>query len=63
VELSTHTLVQKLTLCSSLHQVSHTSDHFELCEKYARQIIKDGLAYMDNTDQETMQVSFVTQLL
>lgn len=37
-------------------QVSHTSDHFETCEKLARQIIRDGLAYMDNTDQETMQV-------
>jgi glutamyl/glutaminyl-tRNA synthetase len=55
--------VRGLTLYSPLRQVSHTSDHFELCEKYARQIIKDGLAYMDNTDQETMQVSFVTQLL
>jgi glutamyl/glutaminyl-tRNA synthetase len=58
-----HVPVRGLTLYSPLRQVSHTSDHFELCEKYARQIIKDGLAYMDNTDQETMQVSFVTQLL
>jgi len=36
-------------------QVSHTSDHFATCEKLARQMISEGKAYMDDTDQEKMQ--------
>jgi len=36
-------------------KVSHTSDHFEVCEKIARQMIQAGTAYMDDTDQEKMQ--------
>ncbi len=40
-------------------QVSHTSDHFEKCQELARKIIKDGLAYMDDTDQEKMQVNII----
>lgn len=36
-------------------QVSHSSDHFETLAEYARQMIKEGNAYMDDTDQETMQ--------
>lgn len=36
-------------------QVSHTSDHFATCEKLARQMILEGKAYMDDTDQEKMQ--------
>jgi glutamyl-tRNA synthetase len=35
--------------------VSNTSDHFRTCEDLARTMIRDGNAYMDNTDQETMQ--------
>eukprot|EP01041_Mallomonas_annulata_P000879 gene877-1705_t len=35
--------------------VSHTSDHFQKCEELARQIIRDGLAFMDDTPQEQMQ--------
>lgn len=35
--------------------VTHTSDSFEIIQGYAVQLIRDGLAYMDNTDQETMQ--------
>lgn len=35
--------------------VCHTSDSFDIIQKYAYQIIEDGLAYMDDTDQETMQ--------
>jgi glutamyl-tRNA synthetase len=35
--------------------VSHTSDHFPRLEQFARQLIIDGLAYMDDTDQELMQ--------
>ena len=37
-------------------QVTHTSDSFDICQKYARQMIKAGQAYMDDTDQEKMQV-------
>ena len=35
--------------------MSHTSDHFATCEDLARKMIREGKAYMDNTDQETMQ--------
>lgn len=35
--------------------MSHTSDHFEVCEKLARQLLSDGLGYMDDTEQEVMQ--------
>lgn len=35
--------------------VSHTSDHFKLIEDFARQIIRDGLAYMDNTPVDQMR--------
>jgi len=31
--------------------VSHSSDHFAKCEELARKMIKDGLAYMDDTNQ------------
>ena len=34
---------------------SHTSDHFPKLVKLAKQMIKEGNAYMDNTDQETMR--------
>jgi glutamyl/glutaminyl-tRNA synthetase len=36
-------------------QVTHTSDSFDLCEQYAYTMIRAGLAYMDDTDQEKMQ--------
>jgi len=35
--------------------VTHTSDSFDICEKYAVEMIQKGLAYMDDTDQEKMQ--------
>jgi len=35
--------------------VSHTSDHFEKCQQIAKQLIKEGIAYMDDTPQEQMQ--------
>ena len=34
---------------------SHTSDYFDVILDYARQMIREGLAFMDNTDQETMR--------
>ncbi|KAJ2157739.1 glutamate--tRNA ligase [Coemansia sp. RSA 552] len=36
--------------------VSHTSDYFQKIYEYAVQMIRDGLAYADNTDAETMKV-------
>ena len=35
--------------------VSHTSDYFDLILDKARQLILEGKAFMDNTDQETMR--------
>ncbi|KAF7724901.1 hypothetical protein EC973_000560 [Apophysomyces ossiformis] len=35
--------------------VSHTSDYFDQMYELALKIIKDGKAYVDNTDQETMR--------
>lgn len=35
--------------------VSHTSDHFSKIYDYALQMINSGLAYVDDTDQETMR--------
>ena len=35
--------------------VSHTSDHFSKIYDYAITMIKSGLAYVDDTDQETMR--------
>jgi len=34
---------------------THTSDHFDTIYKYALQIIKDGKAYVDDTDRDTMR--------
>jgi glutamyl-tRNA synthetase len=42
-------------LFTLLLQVSHSSDYFDQCEELARKMIQAGHAYMDNTDQETMQ--------
>eukprot|EP01033_Poteriospumella_lacustris_P011548 gene11547-8231_t len=54
-EFEQNILSDLLALGVQPHQVSHTSDHFEVCEKLARQLISDGLGYMDDTEQETMQ--------
>ncbi|RHY32170.1 hypothetical protein DYB32_002796 [Aphanomyces invadans] len=35
--------------------VTYTSDSFPIIIEYARQLIKDGLGYMDNTSQEQMR--------
>lgn len=42
-------------------QVSHTSDHFAVCEELARKMIREGKGYMDDTDQETMQVCCIVE--
>ena len=39
--------------------VTHTSDSFGIIEQYARQLIREGLAYVDDTNQEQMQVGGV----
>lgn len=36
-------------------QVTYTSDHFPKLIEYARQLIRDGFGYMDNTPQEQMR--------
>jgi glutamyl-tRNA synthetase len=36
-------------------QVTHTSDYFAQLQDYAIQLIKKGLAYVDDTDTETMR--------
>lgn len=35
--------------------VSHTSDHFELIAEYARRMLREGKAYMDDTPVEEMR--------
>ena len=35
-------------------EVSHSSDYFQQIYDYCIQIIKDGKAYADDTDKETM---------
>ncbi len=37
------------------YSISHSSDHFEKCQELARQMIREGKAYMDDTAQEKMQ--------
>lgn len=35
---------------------SHTSDHFDLLIKLCEQMLREGKAYVDNTDAETMRI-------
>ena len=44
-----------LTLGVKPDKVTYTSDSFAKCEELARKMIKEGHAYMDDTDQEKMQ--------
>lgn len=37
-------------------KVTHTSDYFDLLYDYAVQMIKDGNAYVDDTDRETVRL-------
>ena len=34
---------------------THTSDSFDLILSYCEKMIREGLAYVDNTDPETMK--------
>lgn len=36
--------------------LTYTSDYFEVLTEYARQMIRDGLAFMDDTPQEQMKI-------
>ena len=33
----------------------HTSDHFDLISTYCEQLLRQGKAYVDDTDPETME--------
>ena len=35
--------------------ISHSSDHFDRCQEIAKTLLREGKAFMDDTDQETMQ--------
>ena len=43
------------TLGITHSKLSYTSDYFEVINEHARDLIKRGLAYVDNTDVETMR--------
>ena len=34
---------------------THSSDHFDMCIQYCEQLLKEGKAFVDDTDQETMR--------
>ena len=36
-------------------KLTHTSDHFDLIERYAEQMLRQGTAYVDDTDPEAMK--------
>lgn len=38
-------------------KVVHTSDHFEKIQGYTEQLIKQGDAFMDDTDGETVRIA------
>jgi glutamyl-tRNA synthetase len=38
-------------------KVVHTSDHFEKIQQYTEQLIKQGDAFMDDTDAETVSLA------
>ena len=44
-------------------RVTHTSDSFDIMQRYAEQLIVDGHGYMDDTPQEQMQVGEVLTAL
>lgn len=36
-------------------KLTHTSDHFDLIERYCEQMMTEGKAYVDDTDPEAMK--------
>ena len=36
-------------------EITHSSDHFEIIQKYCKKLIEDGLAYADDTPAEEMK--------
>jgi bifunctional glutamyl/prolyl-tRNA synthetase len=34
---------------------THTSDHFDLIQKYCEKMLRDGTAYVDDTEPEKMK--------
>lgn len=40
-------------------KVVHSSDHFDKILQYTEQLIKQGDAYMDDTDGETVSISVI----
>ena len=40
---------------------SHTSDHFETIMNYCEKMLKEGTAYVDDTDAETMKAERETR--
>lgn len=43
------------TLGIKYSRLTYTSDYFDVIFDYGRDLIKKGLAYVDNTDVETMR--------
>jgi glutamyl-tRNA synthetase len=54
-EYADNILLDLATLGVKPDKVTFTSDSFAKCEEFARKMIKEGKAYMDDTDQEKMQ--------
>jgi glutamyl-tRNA synthetase len=44
------------------HMVTHTSDSFEIINNYALQMIKEGKAFMDDTDVDTMRTERMNRI-
>ncbi len=54
-EFEENIMFDLVTLGVKADAVSHSSDHFAKLEEIARRMLSEGKAYMDDTDQETMQ--------
>jgi glutamyl-tRNA synthetase len=54
-EFETNILRDLASLGVKPDAISHSSDHFDVCQDLARKLIAAGNAFMDDTDQATMQ--------